>query len=85
MGLFREETLWTSVGMSTAKLIGAMGLIVVVGAPMIWYLWEVLTQLLSGVFDVRAVLIAIPVLAVFLAFLWFVSRIVQRWDERWTS
>lgn len=71
--------------MSTLKLIGGMGVLVVIGAPMVWYLWEVLTQLLSGVVDTRALLIAVPVFLVFLAFLWFVSRTVQRWDERWTS
>ena len=71
--------------MSTLKLLGGMALLVVAGAPMVWYLWEVLTQLLAGVFDARAVLIAIPVFAVFLAFLWFVSRTVQNWDRRWSA
>lgn len=71
--------------MSLFKLLGGMALLVVVGAPMVWYLWEVLTQLLAGVFDARSMLIAVPVLVVFLAFLRFVSRTVQNWDRRWSA
>ena len=71
--------------MSTLKLIGGMALIVVIGAPMVWYLWEVLTQILSWELEVGTLLIAIPVLLVFLAFLWFVSRTIRGWEERWSS
>ncbi|MGD2069971.1 MAG: hypothetical protein PVI57_14965 [Gemmatimonadota bacterium] len=71
--------------MSLLKLLGGMALLVVVGAPMVWYLWEVLTQLLAGTLDARSLLIAVPVLVVFLAFLWFVSRTVQNWDRRWSA
>ena len=71
--------------MSTLKLIGGMALFVVLGAPMIWYLWEVLTQLLSLEFDARAVLIAVPVLVVFLLFLRVLSRTVRKWDQQWTG
>ena len=67
--------------MSTPKLIASMSILVVLGAPLVWYLWEVLTQLLSGVVDGQALLIAVPVLIVFVAFLGFVSRTVQRWHE----
>lgn len=69
--------------MSTIRLIGGMALLVLVGTPMVWYLWEVLTQVLSGVFDATTLLIAVPVLLLFLAFMWFVSRTVQGWEERW--
>ena len=67
--------------MSTGRLIAMMGLFVAVGFPMVWYLWEVLNQVLSGIFDGRRLLIALPVALAFAALLVLVSRSVQHWDE----
>lgn len=67
--------------MSTSKLILGMTALVLPGVPMVWYLWEVVNNLLSGVFDGRQLLIAVPVLIVFLALLRLVSRTVRRWEE----
>lgn len=67
--------------MSTGKLIALMGLFVLLGSPLVWYLWEVLNQALSGVFDGLRLLVAVPVALVFLGLLIVVSRSVQRWDR----
>lgn len=67
--------------MSTLKLIGSMAVLVAVGAPMIWYLWEVLNQLLMGRVEGTRTLFAVPVLILFLGFLVLVSRTVRRWDD----
>lgn len=67
--------------MSTGKLIGMMGLFVVLGFPLVWYLWGVLNQVLSGVFDGTRLLVAVPVAAAFAALLVAVARSVQRWDR----
>lgn len=47
---------------------------------MVWYLWEVLNQLLAGVVDGSRLLIAVPVLLLFIGLLTLVSRSVNRWD-----
>lgn len=67
--------------MRTGKLIALMGLFVALGFPLVWYLWEVLNQVLSGVFDGARLLIAVPVALALAALLVQVSRSVQRWDR----
>jgi hypothetical protein len=62
------------------KLIGTMLLFVAVGSPMVWYLWERLNELLNGEFYANRLLVAIPVLLVFVGLLVLVSRTVQKWD-----
>jgi len=66
---------------STSRLILGMAALVLPGVPMVWYLWEVVNNLLSGVFDGRQLLIAVPVLIVFLALLRLVAKTVRRWEE----
>lgn len=66
--------------MTTARLILGMSALVLVGAPMVWFLWEVLNDLLQGIVDGPRVLIALPVLLAFLALLDFVARTVRRWE-----
>jgi hypothetical protein len=66
---------------STTKLVGAFLGVIAVGAPMVWVLWEALNDLLSGVLDGRRLLIALPVLVLFLVYAAFVGRLVQRWEE----
>lgn len=67
--------------MSTGKLIGLISLFVVLGMPLVWYLWTVVNELLTGHLDGQRLLLAVPVLAVFLTLLVFLSRAVRRWDE----
>jgi hypothetical protein len=47
---------------------------------MVWYLWERLNELLNGEFYANRLLVAIPVLLVFVGLLVLVSRTVQKWD-----
>lgn len=67
--------------MSLPRLIVTMLALVAVGAPMVFYLWQVLTDLLSLEFDLVRILIAIPVLLVFLGFLVIVYRVIQGWER----
>ena len=67
--------------MSTGKLIGLMAVFVVLGMPLVWYLWTVVNEVLTGHVNGRHVLIALPVLVVFLALLVLLSKAVRRWDE----
>lgn len=67
--------------MSTGKLIGLISLFVVLGMPLVWYLWTVVNELLTGHLDGQRLLLAVPVLALFLTLLVFLSRAVRRWDE----
>lgn len=71
--------------MSTPRLIVTMLALVAVGTPMVFYLWQVLTDLLSLRFDLVRMLVAIPVLLVFLAFLAIVHRVIQGWERRATG
>jgi len=68
--------------MPTLKLVGAMALLVTVGAPMVWYLWEVLNELLAGQVNGLHTFVALPLLVAFVGFLVLVSRAVLRWDAR---
>lgn len=66
--------------MSTIKLIGGMAFFVVLGAPLVWYLWQVLNDLLQGIVNPLHLLVAVPVLLLFLGLLALVSRAVARWE-----
>lgn len=68
--------------MSTGRLIAGMAVLVLVGAPMVWFLWDVLNELLLGEVNGGRLLVALPVLAVFIGYLYFVSRRIQAWESR---
>ena len=62
-------------------LIARMLGLVVVGAPLIYVLWEALNSLLSGrPGEIRWGLV-LPALVVFAAFVVFLARLVRRWDS----
>lgn len=67
--------------MSTGKLIGGMLIFVILGAPLVWFLWEVLNGLLAGRFDGLSLLLAVPAGVLFAGLLVLVSRTVQRWES----
>ena len=69
-------------GMSTGAIIGMMAIFVVVGGPMVFYLWSTVNDVLTGRFAPMRVLIALPVLLIFLGVLAILSRSVRRWEER---
>lgn len=62
------------------KLIFWMLALVVVGAPMVYVLWEALNALLSGHPERIRMTVVLPVVAVFAIFVYFLARVVRRWD-----
>ena len=67
-----------SAGMG--RIMGVITLFVLLGTPFVAYLWETVNRLLSGVVEPVRLLIALPVLIVFLLLLRWIARVVRRWD-----
>lgn len=67
--------------MGTAKLVGMMGVYVVVGFPLVWYLWETLNEVLAGQFRGTRLAIAFGAALLLLGLLILLARSVQRWDR----
>lgn len=61
-------------------LIVGIGAFVLVGMPMVYYLWTVANDLLSGRPDGGRVAIGLLVAAVFAALLTLLARAVRRWE-----
>ena len=59
---------------SAGKSLGVMALYVIIGIPMVAYIWDVLNEILALEFRTVRILIAIPVVVVLLFYLRFVSR-----------
>lgn len=57
-----------------------MAIFVVIGTPMVYFLWSVVNELLTGHVDGRRLALAIPILGVFIVLLGYVARTVRRWD-----
>ena len=66
----------------TGTLIATMVGFVVVGAPLVYYLWTTLNEVLAGRFDGVRILISAGLLLIFLGVLAILSRSVRRLDER---
>jgi amino acid permease len=69
-------------GPSTGRLITAILLFVIVGAPMVYYLWTTLNELLAGHFEGTRFALSVLVLLIFAGLLGILSRSIRRWDER---
>jgi hypothetical protein len=69
---------------STGKVIGLMALFVLLGLPLVGYLWETINQLLSLKISTTRALISIPVLLAFIGLMALVARGVRRWQP-WAS
>lgn len=65
-----------------AGLMGVMLLFVLVGAPLVYYLWTTLNELLAGHIDTTRLAISIIVLLIFLGLLSILTRSIRRWEER---
>lgn len=63
--------------MSFGKVFLLMALIVVIGVPMVGYVWETINQLLALQFDVVRVGITVPVVVVLWIFLRFVASRIR--------
>lgn len=57
-----------------ATLLGTL----VLGVPLVAYLWETINEALSLHVEARRLLISIPVLALLLALLWAAARVFRR-------
>lgn len=65
---------------STGAIIVQMALFVLVGIPLVAYMWETLNQVLALHFDALRLAIAVPVLAVLIGVLVLMARTIQRWQ-----
>lgn len=63
---------------SVPKLAGILLVLTAIGFPMIGYLWETLNEVMAGEFDARRIVISVPILLVFAAFVW----VVAKWTSR---
>jgi hypothetical protein len=72
----------TQDALSTGSLIAIMGAFVVVGAPMVYYLWTTINEVLAGHFDGVRLLLSVIILLIFLGLLSILSRSVRRLDGR---
>ncbi|SHK12120.1 hypothetical protein SAMN04488087_0354 [Rhodothermus profundi] len=71
----------TRTSVSTTRAVLQMGLVVLLGMPVVAYLWETLNQLLSLHVNPMRLLISLPLLAVFIVWLRWLARQAQRWME----
>lgn len=71
-----------SGALGTGALIAIIAAFVVVGAPMVYYLWTTINELLAGQVDGGQLGIAAIVLLFFAGVLVILSRSVRRLDER---
>lgn len=68
------------VRLSSVRLFFSMALHVILGIPLVAYLWETLNDLLALHPDPAGLLIAVPVLLAFAGLLWVLARRVSRWQ-----
>jgi hypothetical protein len=62
------------------RLMLFMAIFVVVGTPLVYLLWTVVNDLLTGHFVNSRLLMAVPVLIVFIIVLGVLARLIRRWD-----
>lgn len=66
--------------MSVPKLTVGIALFVLVGFPLVAYLWETLNQLMGGEVHPVRLLVSLPVILLLAAVLVLLSRAVGRWE-----
>jgi hypothetical protein len=69
-------------GLGTGTIIAFIAAFVLVGAPMVYYLWSTLNEVLAGHFDGPRLLLSLLILLIFLGVLAILSRSVRRLDAR---
>lgn len=72
----------THAHISFGQLLAWEALFVILGTPLIAYLWETLNQLLALHADVARLGISVPVLLVLLGLLSLLSRRIQYWNQQ---
>ncbi len=71
----------TRTSLSVMRVMLQMGLVVLLGMPVVAYLWETLNQLMALHVNPTRLLISLPLLVVFMVWLRWVARQAQRWME----
>ncbi len=71
----------TRTSLSVMRVMLQMGLVVLLGMPVVAYLWETLNQLMALHVNPTRLLISLPLLVVFIVWLRWVARQAQRWME----
>lgn len=61
-------------------LMAAMALFVVVGTPLVYVLWSVVNDILTGHIVTTRLILAVPALILFIIVLNLLARAVRRWD-----
>jgi hypothetical protein len=72
-------------GPGLAGLMIGMGVFVIIGIPMVFYIWRFINVLLSGRFVLGDAVVAAVLLIVFIGFLRVLGRRVRRWDTQLSS
>jgi hypothetical protein len=73
-----EQVKSSQVDRGTGALIAVIAGFVVVGAPLVYYLWTTLNEVLAGHFDGSRLLVTAVVLLIFVGLLTILSRSVRR-------
>jgi hypothetical protein len=64
------------------RLMLVMAAFVVIGTPLVYFLWTALNDVLAGRLDGRHLAFAAPALVLFLVLLRYLARAVRRWENR---
>lgn len=67
-------------GTGTSRLVLGITLFVLIGTPLVGFIWEALNTLLAGHLRPMQLLIAVPAAVLLYLLLRFMARAVQRWD-----
>jgi hypothetical protein len=84
-GVGLETTNKKAHGPGLAGLMIGMGLFVIIGIPMIFYIWRFINELLSGRFILADAALATVLLVIFIGFLRILGKQVRRWDGQLDS
>jgi hypothetical protein len=63
-------------------IILVIGLFVVIGAPLVFLIWEAINQALTGHWDAVRVAYVAPAVVVLVAALYGMARVLRRWSAR---
>ena len=72
----------TNTTASPGKTFLMMALFVIIGVPLVAYLWELLNELLALKVDLIRLLIGVPVALVLYGFLKMLARRLRQWQAR---
>jgi hypothetical protein len=63
-------------------LMASMGLFVVIGTPLVYLIWKVVNDILTGHVVTTRLVLAVPALVVLWLVLRLMARSIRRWDSR---